>query len=111
LARGSVSMSREADLRAAREARWAAAIKANDVTLVTKSPVTKPPVSFVTRGGGPLRACHVDGRANACLPGAQGQVNASARIRIEMEYEARAPADGRMMHNIRSVAVILFELG
>lgn len=55
MARGSVSMSREADLRAAREARWAAAIKANDVTLVTKSPVTKPPREFRNKGGRPAK--------------------------------------------------------
>ena len=54
MAGGSVSMSREADLRGAGEARWAAAIKGNDVTLVTKSPVTKPR-EFRNKGGRPAK--------------------------------------------------------
>ena len=78
MARGSVSMSREADLRAAREARWAAAIKANDVTLVTKSPVTKPPREFRNKGGGPLRAIVPCRRQSECV--LTGRARPSERI-------------------------------
>jgi hypothetical protein len=69
LARGSVSMSREADLRAAREARWAAAIKANDVTLVTKSPVTKPPREFRNKGGRPAKGVPCRRQSECVLTG------------------------------------------